>query len=86
MNRDDGWAIGPAHNDTSTTDVMMKSSTMADETRPRLGRGLAALIGDSGEETGAVQRARGKRKSRLNFCAPIHAIRVINSMRPNCRN
>jgi ParB family transcriptional regulator, chromosome partitioning protein len=40
----------------------MKAANMAEETRPRLGRGLAALIGDSGEEGAAVARARGQKK------------------------
>jgi ParB family transcriptional regulator, chromosome partitioning protein len=48
----------------------MKPSAMADETRPRLGRGLAALIGESGEETGAVQRARGQKKIPIEFLRP----------------
>jgi len=48
----------------------MKVSTMADETRPRLGRGLAALIGDAGEESAAVQRARGQKKVPIEFLRP----------------
>jgi ParB family transcriptional regulator, chromosome partitioning protein len=48
----------------------MKPSAMAEETRPRLGRGLAALIGESGEETGAVQRARGQKKVPVEFLRP----------------
>jgi len=48
----------------------MKSSIMADETRPRLGRGLAALIGESGEEAGAIQRARGQKKIPIEFLRP----------------
>lgn len=35
--------------------------------RPRLGRGLAALIGDSSDETPAVERARGQRKVPVEF-------------------
>lgn len=48
---------------------------MADETgRSRLGRGLAALIGDVGEEVAAVERARGQRRVPVEF------------LRPNARN
>jgi ParB family transcriptional regulator, chromosome partitioning protein len=42
--------------------------------RSRLGRGLAALIGDVGEEIGAIERARGQRKVPVEF------------LRPNSRN
>lgn len=50
---------------------------MADEAgagRSRLGRGLAALIGDVGEEVGAMERARGQRRVPVEF------------LRPNARN
>lgn len=48
---------------------------MAEEQgRSRLGRGLAALIGDVGEEIGALERARGQRKVPVEF------------LRPNARN
>lgn len=43
---------------------------MAEEQRPRLGRGLAALIGDSGEEGAAVERARGQRRVPIEFLRP----------------
>jgi ParB family transcriptional regulator, chromosome partitioning protein len=46
---------------------------MAEATRSRLGRGLAALIGDVGAET-SVERQRGQRKL------------PIGSLRPNARN
>lgn len=46
---------------------------MAEETRSRLGRGLAALIGDAGEESAAVSRARQKKVP-------------IEFLRPNPRN
>src|SRR5665213_1226087 len=42
---------------------------MAEETRPRLGRGLAALIGDAGDEQAAVSRARQK-KIPIEFLRP----------------
>ena len=43
---------------------------MAEETRPRLGRGLAALIGDAGDEAPAVERARGQRRIPIEFLRP----------------
>jgi ParB family transcriptional regulator, chromosome partitioning protein len=42
--------------------------------RSRLGRGLAALIGDVGEEVGAIDRARGQKRVPIEF------------LRPNARN
>jgi ParB family transcriptional regulator, chromosome partitioning protein len=48
----------------------MKAATMADEHRPRLGRGLAALIGDAGEENAAIARSRGQKKIPLAFLRP----------------
>ena len=48
---------------------------MADETgRSRLGRGLAALIGDVGDEMSAVDRSRSQRLAPVEF------------LRPNARN
>jgi ParB family chromosome partitioning protein len=45
--------------------------TMAEEApRSRLGRGLAALIGDAGDETGALERARGQRRVPIEFLRP----------------
>ena len=46
---------------------------MAEETgagRSRLGRGLAALIGDVGEEVGAIDRARGQKRVPIEFLRP----------------
>jgi ParB family chromosome partitioning protein len=43
---------------------------MAEEHRPRLGRGLAALIGDAGDEGGAVERARGQKRVPVEFLRP----------------
>jgi ParB family chromosome partitioning protein len=48
----------------------MKAADMAEETRPRLGRGLAALIGDAGDEAPAVARARGQKKIPVAFLRP----------------
>ena len=38
-----------------------------EETRSRLGRGLAALIGDSGDEGAALVRARGQKRVPIEF-------------------
>ena len=43
---------------------------MAEEARPRLGRGLAALIGDAGAETQAIERLRGQRLVPIEFLRP----------------
>jgi ParB family transcriptional regulator, chromosome partitioning protein len=44
---------------------------MAEEAaRSRLGRGLAALIGDVGEETAVIERARGQRRVPVEFLEP----------------
>jgi ParB family chromosome partitioning protein len=40
---------------------------MADDGRSRLGRGLAALIGDVGEETKSTERARSQRRVPIEF-------------------
>jgi ParB family transcriptional regulator, chromosome partitioning protein len=48
----------------------MKAANMAEESRPRLGRGLAALIGDAGEEGAALVRSRGQKKIPLAFLRP----------------
>src|SRR5262245_46209563 len=44
--------------------------TMADEARSRLGRGLAALIGDMGSETQVIDRGRGQRRVPIEFLKP----------------
>jgi ParB family transcriptional regulator, chromosome partitioning protein len=44
---------------------------MAEEmAKPRLGRGLAALIGEVGDEMGVVERARGQRRVPVEFLRP----------------
>src|ERR1700691_818365 len=48
----------------------MKAANMAEETRLRLGRGLAALIGDAGDEGAAVARSRGQKKIPIAFLRP----------------
>ncbi len=40
---------------------------MIDDNKPRLGRGLAALLGDVGTDTEAVERGRGQRKIPVAF-------------------
>lgn len=45
--------------------------TMAEDApRSRLGRGLAALIGDAGDENSAIERARGQRRVPVEFLRP----------------
>jgi ParB family chromosome partitioning protein len=41
-----------------------------DAPRSRLGRGLAALIGDAGDENSAIERARGQRRVPVEFLRP----------------
>ncbi|HMK89192.1 MAG TPA: ParB/RepB/Spo0J family partition protein [Methylocystis sp.] len=43
---------------------------MAEEARPRLGRGLAALLGDAREEAPALERLRGQRRVPIEFLRP----------------
>src|ERR1043165_5807049 len=43
---------------------------MAEEARSRLGRGLAALIGDVGDESGALGRTRSRRRGPIEFLNP----------------
>lgn len=43
---------------------------MADEGKSRLGRGLAALIGEVGDEMTVVERGRGQRKVPVEFLRP----------------
>jgi ParB family transcriptional regulator, chromosome partitioning protein len=43
---------------------------MADEGKSRLGRGLAALIGDVGEETKKTERSRSQRRVPVEFLRP----------------
>src|SRR5438045_4214076 len=44
--------------------------TMADEARSRLGRGLAALIGDVGDEADVLERQRNQRRVPIEFVKP----------------
>ena len=43
---------------------------MAEESRRRLGRGLAALLGDAGDDAPVAERARGQRKIPIEFLRP----------------
>jgi ParB family chromosome partitioning protein len=43
---------------------------MAEASASRLGRGLAALIGDVGDETAALERTRGQRRVPIEFLRP----------------
>lgn len=43
---------------------------MAEDNKPRLGRGLAALLGDAAEESGASERGRGQRRVPIEFLRP----------------
>ena len=43
---------------------------MAEEARSRLGRGLAALMGDVGDETGAIERTRSQKLVPVEFLHP----------------
>jgi ParB family transcriptional regulator, chromosome partitioning protein len=56
---------------TAAVSLRIEESAMADEpSRSRLGRGLAALIGDVGDEVSAIERARGQRKVPVEFLRP----------------
>lgn len=46
---------------------MTDSPARPESARPRLGRGLAALIGDSADEGGAVDRLRAQRRAPIEF-------------------
>ena len=49
---------------------MAKEAAMADEARSRLGRGLAALIGDVGDEAAVLERTRSQRRVPIEFLKP----------------
>ena len=49
---------------------MAKEAAMAHEERSRLGRGLAALIGDVGDESAALERTRSQRRVPIEFLRP----------------
>ena len=70
--RDAGPAAGRARERaTRRNEVSAERWTMADDGRSRLGRGLAALIGDVGAETrNARARAQPSAACRSNICRP----------------
>jgi len=49
---------------------MAEDAARPSEIRPRLGRGLAALLGDVGDEAAAGERTRGQRKTPIEFLRP----------------
>ena len=49
---------------------MAEDAVRPPEVRPRLGRGLAALLGDVGDEAAASERLRGQRKTPIEFLRP----------------
>ena len=49
---------------------MAEDAARPAELRPRLGRGLAALLGDAGDESAAQERNRGQRKTPIEFLRP----------------
>jgi ParB family chromosome partitioning protein len=51
--------------------VAARETAMAEDAgRSRLGRGLAALIGDAGDETSAIERVRSQRRVPIEFLRP----------------
>ena len=66
----DGGALPP-----NVPDVMrvpeLKQVAMADDVvRPRLGRGLAALIGDFGDDNAEAAKSQAQRKVAVEFLRP----------------
>src|SRR6476646_3252232 len=49
---------------------MAKETSMAHDESSRLGRGLAALIGDVGDESAALERTRSQRRVPIEFVKP----------------
>src|SRR5947209_12201893 len=49
---------------------MAKEAAMAHDERSRLGRGLAALIGDVGDEAAVLERQRSQRRVPIEFLKP----------------
>src|ERR687885_2494780 len=48
----------------------MRKSMAQEATKPRLGRGLAALIGNAADDAAVVDRARGQRRVPIEFLRP----------------
>jgi ParB family transcriptional regulator, chromosome partitioning protein len=49
---------------------MAREATMADDVKSRLGRGLAALMGDVGDEAQVLERTRSQRRVPVEFLKP----------------
>ena len=49
---------------------MAEEPARAHEHRPRLGRGLAALLGDAGDDQGSADRRGNPRKTPVEFLRP----------------
>lgn len=49
---------------------MAEDAVRSADQRPRLGRGLAALLGDAGDEPAMADRSRGVRKTPIEFLRP----------------
>jgi ParB family chromosome partitioning protein len=46
---------------------MAREAAMAEEAKSRLGRGLAALMGDVGDEAQVLERTRSQRRVPVEF-------------------
>src|ERR1051325_3534382 len=64
----------PLKRDGRSSPAMTKArkarDMMADEPKSRLGRGLAALIGDVGDEAQVLERQRNQRRVPIEFVKP----------------
>src|SRR6187455_1184281 len=49
---------------------MAREAAMAHDERSRLGRGLAALIGDVGDESASIERTRSQKRVPIEFLKP----------------
>src|SRR5882757_4140155 len=49
---------------------MAREAAMAEEAKSRLGRGLAALMGDVGDEAQVIERTRSQRRVPIEFVKP----------------
>ena len=67
-------------NDIEIGKLTMKPNKPAEEARPRLGRGLAALLGGAeANPQSAATAPRAPKKVPIEFLRPILAIRASNS-------
>src|SRR5204863_5520663 len=63
--QDTGFATGSVE-----LSCMAKEAAMADDVTSRLGRGLAALMGDVGDEAQVPERTRSQRRVPVEFLKP----------------